>query len=661
MRASVIQVVVLFLTLSVWAQSPELDSLLLSLEKHTAKDSVRAQLLLDIAVRMRRNNPGDALDYYTEAYETAEAAGAPVIQSKANNGIAICYGMMGEYPSAIEYFQRTLTISKLINDLVRLADGYNGLGIVYKRLGDYPQSLVYYTEALSIYDSIQDAMGLAAAHENIGVLYDLMKEPEKAMAYYQKAIDIYVKEDKPLQISTAKSNIGVLYVGEKRYDEALAIFKENLRVYDSMQRKANSIVAATDMAHVYVLQGKYDQAEVLLQKYLVIAKELSMKQEQADIYNNLFRIGMETRNYQAALTYANAYHEIAKVLNGKRFISESYEMLSQVYEKRNEFSKALQACKLHKAWSDSVYNEENARAFQAQEVKIEVLDKNKQLAEQQLRLEFLQEQVKQEVRQKWLLAFVSVLLLVSAILVYQKFAERKRMNALLAAKNAEITRQKAHIEEMNFQLENKMLRAQINPHFIFNSLSSIQHFITSDDRAAALKYLTKFSHLLRQVLESSISGNVLLREEVKLLRMYLELEALRFDQGFSFEIQVDDSLDMDTVEIPTMILQPLIENAVLHGLIPKSGEKKLTVSFRLGSGMMEIRVEDNGIGREAAREMLKGKIRQNPSRGLSVTEQRLAVLREKHGWESSIQYHDLVDADGQPAGTCVILQLSVFG
>lgn len=651
----------MFLTLSVWAQSPELDSLLLSLEKHTAKDSVRAQLLLDIAVRMRRNNPGDALDYYTEAYETAEAAGAPVIQSKANNGIAICYGMMGEYPSAIEYFQRTLTISKLINDLVRLADGYNGLGIVYKRLGDYPQSLVYYTEALSIYDSIQDAMGLAAAHENIGVLYDLMKEPEKAMAYYQKAIDIYVKEDKPLQISTAKSNIGVLYVGEKRYDEALAIFKENLRVYDSMQRKANSIVAATDMAHVYVLQGKYDQAEVLLQKYLVIAKELSMKQEQADIYNNLFRIGMETRNYQAALTYANAYHEIAKVLNGKRFISESYEMLSQVYEKRNEFSKALQACKLHKAWSDSVYNEENARAFQAQEVKIEVLDKNKQLAEQQLRLEFLQEQVKQEVRQKWLLAFVSVLLLVSAILVYQKFAERKRMNALLAAKNAEITRQKAHIEEMNFQLENKMLRAQINPHFIFNSLSSIQHFITSDDRAVALKYLTKFSHLLRQVLESSISGNVLLREEVKLLRMYLELEALRFDQGFSFEIQVDDSLDMDTVEIPTMILQPLIENAVLHGLIPKSGEKKLTVSFRLDSGMMEIKVEDNGIGREAAREMLKGKIRQNPSRGLSVTEQRLAVLREKHGWESSIQYHDLVDADGQPAGTCVILQLSVFG
>ncbi|MBX2970494.1 MAG: tetratricopeptide repeat protein [Cyclobacteriaceae bacterium] len=661
MKASTIWVLIFLVTFSGGAQTPELDSLLLNLKNYSVKDSVRAQLLLDIAVKMRRINPNEALTYYTEAFETADAAGVSAIQSKANNGMAICYGMMGEYPSAIEYFQRTLAISKRINDLVRLADGYNGLGIVYKRLGDYPQSLVYYTQALAIYDSIQDVMGLAAAHENVGVLYDLMKEPEKAMTYYQKAIDIYIKENKPLQVSTAKSNVGVLYIGEKRYEEALAIFRENLRLYDSMKRDANSIVAATDMAHVYILQGKYAEADVILKKYLSVAGELSMKQEQADIYNNLFRIGMATHNYESALAHAQSYHELAKALNAKRFISESFAMLSQVYEKRNDFSKALQAHKEHKAWSDSVYNEENARAFLAQEVKIEVLEKNKQLAEQNLRLEFLQEQVKQEVRQKWLLAFVSVLLLVSGIQVFQKFAQRKRMNALLAAKNQEITRQKAHIEEMNFQLENRMLRAQINPHFIFNSLSSIQHFITSDDRTAALKYLTKFSHLLRQVLESSISGNVLLREEVKLLHMYLELEALRFDHSFSFEIQVDDSLEMDTVEIPTMILQPLIENAVLHGLIPKPGDKKLAVSFRLDSGMMEIRIEDNGIGREAARDLQQGKIRQNPSRGLSVTEQRLAVLREKHGWESSIKYLDLVDAAGQPAGTCVILRLSVFG
>lgn len=659
MKTSVIKTIFIFLVLSVGAQTPELDSLVLNLKSYPAKDSTRAQLLLDIAVKLRRINPKEALLYYTDAFETADAAGVPFIQSRANNGMAICYGMMGEYPSAIEYFNRTLAISKRVNDLVRLADGYNGLGIVYQRLGDYPQSLVYYTHALTTYDSIHDMMGLAAAHENVGVLYDLMKEPTKAMEYYQKAIDIYTKEDKPLQVSIAKSNIGILYLGEKRYDEALAIFKENLRVYDSMKRDASAINAATDIAHVYVKQGKYADADVLLKKYLQMAEELSMKQEQATIYNNLVEVALATGYHDDALRYAHEYLKLVRELKSKRLIAEAYEVLSRVYEKRREYANALEAHKQHKAMSDSVYNEDNARAFQAQEVKIEVLEKNKQLAEQNLRLEFLQTQVQQETRQKWLLAIVSVLLLASGILVFQKFTQRKRMNALLAAKNEKITRQKARIEEMNFQLENRMLRAQINPHFIFNSLSSIQHFITTDDKAASLKYLTKFSNLLRQVLESSITGNVLLREELKLLQMYLELEALRFQNGFSFEIDLDDSIDVDGIEIPTMILQPLIENAILHGLMPKRSDRKLVISFRKVATILEINIEDNGIGRLAAQELQKGKIKQNPSRGVAVTEQRLAVLREKHGWETSMEYHDLVDDLGNPAGTCVLLRLSI--
>jgi LytS/YehU family sensor histidine kinase len=331
-----------------------------------------------------------------------------------------------------------------------------------------------------------------------------------------------------------------------------------------------------------------------------------------------------------------------------------------VYEKRGEYSKALVAYKEYKAWSDSVFNEDNARTFKSQEVKVEVLEKNKQLAEQNLRLEFLQEKVLQETRMKWLLVVVSVLLLATGILFYQKFTERKRMNELLTAKNAEISRQKVHIEAMNYQLENRMLRAQINPHFIFNSLSSIQHFVTSDDKPAALKYLAKFSHLLRQVLESSISGNVVMKEELKLLTMYLELEALRFDNNFSYFIQVDPNLDEDLIEIPTMILQPLIENAVMHGLLPKEGDRKLSISFMQSNGAMEIKIEDNGIGREASKVLQQGKRKANPSRGVSVTEQRLSSLREKNGWDAGLEYVDLLDESGCAAGTRVILKLPLL-
>jgi tetratricopeptide (TPR) repeat protein len=661
MKKTVIQLCFLFTCmLHVYAQTAELDSLIKNLDNHTAIDSVRAQLLLDIAVKLRRVNPKEAITYYDSAYRVAEQSAVPLIQTRANNGIAICYGMMGDYPSAIDYFHRTLTLSKQVSDFVRLADGYNGLGIVYKRLGDYPQSLVYYTQALALYDSIQDQMGLAAAHENVGVLYDLMKEPDKAMAYYQSAIAIYEKENKPTQVLTAKSNIGVLYVGEKRYDEALKIFRDNLRIYDSLQRPANAIVAATDIAHVYILQGKHAEANELLLRYLEQARALSMKQEEADIYNNLFEVALARQQYDLALHYARNYLEMAKVLDAKKFFSTGYSMLSRVYEQRGEWRNALSAYKEHKAWSDSVFNEDNARAFKAQEVKVEVLEKNKQLAEQTLRLEFLQKQVEQETRQKWLLAMVSLLLLISGILVYQKFSVRRRMNQELTAKNEQIMKQKAHIEEMNYQLENRMLRAQINPHFIFNSLSSIQHFITADEKHAALKYLTKFSHLLRQVLESSITGNVLLKEELKLLTMYLELEALRFDHGFTFSIEVDDRINPEEVEIPTMILQPLIENAVLHGLLPKPDNRTLRIVFKADNDAMEITIEDNGIGRAAAAERQHGRQKENPSRGISVTEQRLASLRTKYGWKTELQYRDLIDASGNSAGTCAILRLPIL-
>lgn len=650
----------LLITFPDYSQTPEVDSLIQVLKNYTKPDSSRAQLLMDIAIKLRRVNPKESQKYYEESYQVALTANEPAIEVKANNGVAICYGMLGEYPMAIQTFHKTIELGKKYKDFLRIADGYNGLGIVYKRLGDYPQSIEYYVQAMATYDSIHDQMGMGAAIENVGVLYDLMKQPDKAMEYYQRAIDLYTKENKPILIITSKTNVGVLYVAQKRYDEALVLFRNSLRVYDSLQRHANSIEAATNIGHVYILQGKYKEAQVILTKYHSLAKEFEMKEEQANIVSNLFELAMATNDFTLALTYAEEHKRLAELLDAKEFKANTYSNLSRVYEKRGEFSKALAAFKEHKAWSDSVFNEDNARKFKSQEVNIEVLEKNKQLLEQNLRLEFLQEKVYQETRMKWLLAAASVLLLATGILFYQKFTERKRMNELLTAKNTEISRQKVHIEAMNYQLENRMLRAQINPHFIFNSLSSIQHFVTSDDKPAALKYLSKFSHLLRQVLESSITGNVLLKEELKLLNMYLELEALRFDNTFSYSIDVDSNLDEDQIEIPTMILQPLIENAVMHGLLPKTGDRKLLIAFTRNNGAMEIRIEDNGIGREASRVLQQGKRKANPSRGLSVTEQRLSSLREKNGWDAEMEYLDLKNGDGLAAGTCVILKLPLL-
>ena len=186
---------------------------------------------------------------------------------------------------------------------------------------------------------------------------------------------------------------------------------------------------------------------------------------------------------------------------------------------------------------------------------------------------------------------------------------------------------------------------------------SIQHFIITDDKQSSLRYLSKFSNLLRHTLESSITGNVLIKEEIQLISMYLELESLRFSGNFEYRMRVDEKLDIASVEIPTMILQPLIENAVLHGLMSKSDSRMLDISFELVDDVIEISVRDNGIGRAASRALQRGTRKATPSRGLSVTEQRLASLRQKYGWEIEMTCHDLEDQDRKAAGTLVILRM----
>lgn len=201
----------------------------------------------------------------------------------------------------------------------------------------------------------------------------------------------------------------------------------------------------------------------------------------------------------------------------------------------------------------------------------------------------------------------------------------------------------------------KALRAQINPHFIFNALGSIQHLILEKKNTSALKYLTKFSRLMRSVLESSIETNIPLSEEIKMLKDYLELESLRFNNSFTYNIQIDDSLDEAEIEVPSMVLQPFVENALIHGLLPKKkGTKELLVQFKAEGQQLLCIVDDSGVGRQSANNKAHNSYRQKKSRGLEVTKQRLESLGVT---QNPIQIVDKFDDDNRPLGTTVIIKI----
>ncbi len=208
--------------------------------------------------------------------------------------------------------------------------------------------------------------------------------------------------------------------------------------------------------------------------------------------------------------------------------------------------------------------------------------------------------------------------------------------------------------------ELKALRAQMNPHFVFNSLNSIQHFILTNKSADAGKYLNKFARLMRVILNNSEKSLITIREELEYLQLYLELEEMRFEGKFSWSVDVSKDIDMDYFEIPAMLLQPYVENAILHGLMPKSGGGKLQIVMRLQGNTIVCSIIDDGIGREKAWEMRQlSKRKDHQSLGMKITHDRLELINRLHGSQLSLTITDLYAEDGSAAGTRVDIFIPV--
>lgn len=213
------------------------------------------------------------------------------------------------------------------------------------------------------------------------------------------------------------------------------------------------------------------------------------------------------------------------------------------------------------------------------------------------------------------------------------------------------------IEKQKFDLEQKALRLQMNPHFIFNSLNSIQSYIVTQDTEKAVQYLAKFSKLMRLILANSSYKYISMKEEVKSIEYYLELEKLRFENKFDFTLKVDKNIDQEFIQIPPMIVQPYIENAIIHGLLHKPTKGKLGINFDLKDDSVICTVIDNGVGRKKSMEIYKASGIKRKSRGMLITKARLEILNRQSDDQFSVIIDDLKDNKGNAKGTKVTLNI----
>lgn len=514
------------------------------------------------------------------------------------------------------------------------------LGLVYENRGEYKTALKQYEAALAVSNKLKDTLSIGNCYHNMGVLSLHMNNNELARKYFLEAVSMYTAINDAVHIAGAYLAIGGVYFRDKKYREALAYMLQGQKMSDTIQSTKGDAVGNMNIALCYQELGKIDSAIAYYNKAEVSFDKLNTSTNKILLYINMGTVYDESAQYAKAIESYKLALKLANELHYPMGISFAYGNMAETYEKMGNYKDAIKYLQLHIQIKDTLLNKENMEALEEMEAKY----KTKELDDRNNLLQKENDLQKLRLRNKDLLIYsgfgAALLILVIGIQVV-------RQNRLKAA------RQK-------LELEQKQLQAQMNPHFIFNCLNSIQQFVLQNDRANANKYLADFALLMRQTLDNSKDGTISLQREIEYLNNYLSFEHMRHEDKFSYNIQCDPSINPYTVEIPSMIIQPFVENAIKHGLCNREGNGGvLNIRFYTKDDALFCDVEDNGIGIKEATRLKEGNFITHKSRGLELTRQRLALASKTQSNDYTISIIDR-SANGDSTGTIVTIKFPLY-
>ena len=543
-------------------------------------------------------------------------------------GLCMEYINHGQYDEAFDYCDRCVKLAKFVtpnssrwhNELVQWAFGK--MGELYIHAGDYQTHIDYVKQA--------DYYGLT--HGNAWRMDIAISIAFCKLGVYDSALYYWHRWEKDRHLKSPPSQawgdniLGEIYLNTKRYDEALKLFEasnEKLRkTPEGMPALGNSLLL-TAKAH------------------------------------------LEKKELDTALKYVEEGLSIAKEWSVPIWMIEGSELLSEIYRQMGKDDLAYLHLRNHTLQKDSLLNRQylwrlNTYKKIAEEERnkaaIELLSKDNQIKDEQLKQENL--------LKKFLMAGLASLALIS-IFIFRTLRlkqknerlKRERLENELKVQLLESQKHEAELRQQASELEMQALRAQMSPHFIFNCLSSINRFILKNESEAASDYLTRFSRLIRLVLINSKQSLISLEDELEMLWLYIEMERLRFQNSFEFNITFKNEIDASSIYIPPLLLQPFAENAIWHGLMNKDGDKLLEFSFATNESELICSITDNGVGRQKAQELKSKKDVTDKSMGLQITANRLAIFNKESNHSTSFQVEDLFDLEGNASGTKVTLKI----
>jgi tetratricopeptide (TPR) repeat protein len=578
-----------------------------------------------------QGNYDQSLQYYQQALLIAEELDDISAISECYGEIGTLYNNQGNYDLALEYQQKALAIARQINDEDWIAICNNQTGNVYKKKSFYILSLRHYIEALEYFERTGQLRRVAVIYQNIGDIYYAQKDYEKALDYYNRTRQLANETGNRQREADSYLLSGLAMSSQGNQSPARKYIQQAIDLYNELGYRHGLDDCYIALGNTWLQESNWLEAESNYQKALSFADSADDKASIAEALIKLGLVFLKQTRYQKSGIWLSDGLELAEETRSKELILEANNILSQLYEALGESQQALQYFRNYAVLKDSLFSASQYRTISEMEAIYEASKKEQDIA---LLSERNLIQTMIITRRNRLLILTIVFFAVVLLAAYLYFAN---------------TRLKA--ERKAVELENRLLRSQMNPHFIFNSLIAIQSYFYEQNPVKAGDFLAKFAELMRITLENSRTEFVLFEKELAMIRIYLELQALRFDNIFSFNITVDENIDAANIRIPPMLAQPFIENAVEHGLRNKSEQGKLSIGFSKNENSLMVRVEDNGIGREAAKKICTSA--EHLSLAVPMIKERLDIMTKKFRYKFEMKINDLYGPDGSPAGTRV--------
>jgi len=566
-----------------------------------------------------------ALTFYNSAMAIAASLDFELYAQILNNK-GVIYDVQGDYKNALMYYNNALEINIKHGYKKGMADAYNNFGAVYYNKGEYEKAIENYQKSLKVEEVLGNKKGIAITLYNIGEIFFEMKNFNMAQAQIEKAIIIFKQTNDQINLSNAYNDLGEIYSQRGNLNLAIMYYTKALHI-------ATDLTKSTSYFHLglaYKTLNKLDTAMNYLQKALEHSNQEGEKQLMSNILKNIGDIHKHFGNFNQAIIHYNKSIDLAKQTDSKNLLFPTYLALSDLYFQKNDYKKAYENYVYYSQLKDTVLDKEKVKLINEIQTKYETEKKTKEL----VLLSKENEVQKLRITRSKKIAYVSISFIVFISVFSVLFIRQNRL------------RQK----QKSVELEQRLLRAQMNPHFIFNSLIAIQNYILKNKSLEAGEYLSDFALLMRSILDNSKKEYVSVESELEFLNHYLTLQQMRFRDKFDYKINVSEGIELEETGIPPMLAQPFIENSIEHGFTNKEAKGMIDIKFFKKNGSIIFELEDNGIGREQAQ---KHKKKHHESFATEITTKRIENLN-KHGKKKYIfAITDLKSEQGDALGTKV--------